>query len=134
MEDGSGLSRNNLFSSEKMAQVLRYVWQNEQTLQLIALLPRSGESGTLKYRRSMRKEPIKGALSAKSGSVYGSYNMAGYGLDSDGSPSTLFVQFIADYHPRKRKSDEPKVVAPLTQFENLFYQDVIKFSQAMPKK
>lgn len=134
MEDGSGLSRNNRFSSEKMTQVLRYIWQNEQDLQLIALLPKAGESGTLKYRRSMRKAPIKGAITAKSGSVYGSYNMAGYGLDSEGSPNTLFVQFIADYHPRKRKSDEPKVVAPLTQFEHLFYQDIVKFSQAMPKK
>ncbi|NVD05739.1 serine-type D-Ala-D-Ala carboxypeptidase [Vibrio sp. JPW-9-11-11] len=134
LADGSGLSRNNRFSSEEMAKVLRYIWQHDDQLNLIALMPKSGTNGTLKYRRSMRKAPIKGELIAKSGSVYGSYNMAGFGLDKQGQPSTLFVQFVADYHPPKPSSDAPKRIAPITQFETLFYQEVIKFSQAMPKK
>lgn len=131
--DGSGLSRNNRFTSEDMASVLRYIWQHDKQLDLIALMPTSGENGTLKYRSSMRNAPIKGQLIAKSGSVYGSYNMAGFGLDKAGKPSTLFVQFVADYLPTKKGDDKP-TIAPISQFEKLFYQDVVKFSQLKPKK
>ncbi|NOH81292.1 serine-type D-Ala-D-Ala carboxypeptidase [Vibrio sp. RE86] len=134
LADGSGLSRNNRFTSQNMAAVLRYIWQNEQQLGLIALMPTSGTDGTLKYRRSMRKAPIKGELIAKSGSLYGSSNMAGFGLGANGQPSTLFVQFVADYHPPKIKGDDKPTVAPITRFETLFYKDVVKFSQAIPKK
>ena len=131
--DGSGLSRNNRFTSEDMSAVLRYIWQNDDKLDLIQLMPTSGENGTLKYRSSMRNAPIKGQLVAKSGSVYGSYNMAGFGLDKSGQPTTLFVQFVADYLPNK-KGDEKPTIAPITQFEQMFYQDVLKYSQFSPKK
>ncbi|MFY2507744.1 serine-type D-Ala-D-Ala carboxypeptidase [Vibrio pectenicida] len=134
MADGSGLSRNNRFSSLTMAKILRHIWLNDEQLQLISLMPTSGESGTLKYRRSMRKEPIKGQIVAKSGSLYGSHNMAGFGLNHSGKPSTLFVQYIADYFPEKKKNDSPPTIAPITQFEEMFYRDVVSFSQAIPKK
>lgn len=133
MVDGSGLSRNNRFTNKDMSAILRYIWRNDQTLQLIKLMPTAGTDGTLKYRSSMRKPPIKGEIIAKSGSLYGSYNMAGYGLNTNGQPSTLFVQYVADYHPEKR-SDRPATVAPITAFETLFYQDIVRFSQAIPKK
>ncbi|WP_341659099.1 serine-type D-Ala-D-Ala carboxypeptidase [Vibrio sp.] len=134
MADGSGLSRNNRFSSKTMAQILRHIWLNDESLNMIELMPSSGESGTLKYRRSMRKDPVKGQIIAKSGSLYGSHNMAGFGLDNSGKPSTLFVQFVSDYFPEKKKSDSPPTVAPITQFEEAFYKDVVKFSQVRPKK
>ncbi len=133
LEDGSGLSRNNRLSATKMAEILRYIWKNEKQLNLIAIMPKSGESGTLQYRQSMRNAPIKGQLIAKSGSLYGTYNMAGYGLDKNGQPNTIFVQFVSDYFPEKRDGSKP-VVAPITSFEKLFYNDVVNFSQAMPKK
>ncbi|MCG9598093.1 serine-type D-Ala-D-Ala carboxypeptidase [Vibrio sp. Isolate25] len=134
LADGSGLSRNNRFTSHAMAKILRYIWLNNDKLKLIELMPKSGESGTLKYRRSMRKAPVKGAFIAKSGSLYGSYNMAGFGLDHSGKPSTLFVQYVADYLPPKKKSDGKPTIAAITQFETLFYKDIVKFSQAIPKK
>ncbi|WP_411063422.1 serine-type D-Ala-D-Ala carboxypeptidase [Vibrio rotiferianus] len=133
LEDGSGLSRNNRISAASMADILRYIWKHDKELNLIAIMPKSGESGTLKYRQSMRKAPIKGQLIAKSGSLYGTYNMAGYGLDKNGKPNTLFVQFVSDYFPEKRDDNKP-VIAPITRFEKLFYQDIVNFSQAMPKK
>ena len=55
-----------------------------QQLNLIEAMPTSGTNGTLKYRQSMRKAPIQGNIIAKSGSLYGSYNMAGFGLDKKG--------------------------------------------------
>ena len=48
LADGSGLSRNNRFTSQNMAAVLRYIWQHESELGLIALMPTSGTNGTLK--------------------------------------------------------------------------------------
>ncbi|WP_299688852.1 serine-type D-Ala-D-Ala carboxypeptidase [uncultured Vibrio sp.] len=126
--DGSGLSRNNRITSQTMVQVLRYISDNDQQLKLIDTMPTSGTDGTLKYRQSMRKAPIQGNIIAKSGSLYGSYNMAGYGLDETGKPNSLFVQFVRDYFPEEQDPDKP-VEAPITQFERTFYQDVVEFSQ-----
>ncbi|WP_333913064.1 serine-type D-Ala-D-Ala carboxypeptidase [Vibrio coralliirubri] len=130
--DGSGLSRNNRMRSQTMAQVLRYIWENDQQLNLIDAMPISGTDGTLKYRQSMRKEPIQGNIIAKSGSLYGSYNMAGYGLDKAGKPNSLFVQFVRDYFPEEQDPDKP-VEALITQFERAFYKDVVEFSQTQSK-
>ncbi|MFM2640514.1 serine-type D-Ala-D-Ala carboxypeptidase [Vibrio chagasii] len=126
--DGSGLSRNNRMRSQTMAKVLRYIWENDSQLNLINAMPTSGMNGTLKYRQSMRKAPIQGNIIAKSGSLYGTYNMAGYGLDESGKPSSLFVQFVRDYFPEEQDPDKP-VEAPITQFERAFYKDVIEYSQ-----
>ncbi|MGO2161307.1 MAG: serine-type D-Ala-D-Ala carboxypeptidase [Vibrio toranzoniae] len=126
--DGSGLSRNNRMTSQTMAQVLRYIWDNDQQLNLIEAMPTSGTDGTLKYRQSMRKAPIQGNIIAKSGSLYGSYNMAGFGLDKVGNPNSIFVQFVRDYFPEEQDPDKP-VEAPITLFERAFYKDVVKFSQ-----
>lgn len=130
--DGSGLSRNNRMTSQTMAQVLRYIWDNDQQLNLIDAMPTSGTNGTLKYRQSMRKAPIQGNIIAKSGSLYGSYNMAGYGLDKAGNPNSLFVQFVRDYFPEEQDPDKP-IEAPITQFERVFYTDVVEFSQIQSK-
>ena len=126
--DGSGLSRNNRMRSQTMAKVLRYIWENDSQLNLINAMPTSGINGTLKYRQSMRKAPIQGNITAKSGSLYGTYNMAGYGLDESGKPSSLFVQFVRDYFPEEQDPDKP-VEAPITQFERAFYKDVVEYSQ-----
>ncbi|MEZ9437506.1 serine-type D-Ala-D-Ala carboxypeptidase [Vibrio atlanticus] len=130
--DGSGLSRNNRMTSQTMAQVLRYIWESDQQINLIEAMPTSGTDGTLKYRQSMRKAPIQGNLIAKSGSLYGSYNMAGFGLDKTGKPNSLFVQFVRDYFPEEQDPDKP-VEAPITQFERAFYTDVVEFSQTQSK-
>ncbi|MFA0084239.1 serine-type D-Ala-D-Ala carboxypeptidase [Vibrio sp. 10N.261.51.F12] len=132
LEDGSGLSRNNRVTTSQMAQVLHYIYDNDATLNLIKLLPVAGTNGTLKYRQSMRKSPIKGALTAKSGSLFGTYNMMGYGLDSAGKPQSIFVQMITDYHVVPSETKKP-VVSPLTQFEQALYQQVIDYSLSLER-
>ena len=122
--DGSGLSRNNRVTASDMIKVLEYIWKHDNQLKLLAMLPKAGESGTLRYRKSMRNEPIKGHLLAKSGSLYGSYNMAGYSVDDSGSPKALFVQFVTDYYPKK-KDGAKNTTPPIFQFEKAFYKDVI---------
>ncbi|WP_017023817.1 serine-type D-Ala-D-Ala carboxypeptidase [Vibrio rumoiensis] len=125
IEDGSGLSRNNRITPEQMYSVLKYIKAQDHKLDFIRLMPTSGETGTLKYRSSMRKAPIKGQIVAKSGSLFATYNMAGFVLDKSGKPSTMFVQYVTDYHPQKNTN----LVPPLAQFEQSFYQNLIKATQ-----
>ncbi|MCG3721693.1 serine-type D-Ala-D-Ala carboxypeptidase [Vibrio cincinnatiensis] len=122
--DGSGLSRNNRIRLESMRQILYYLWQHDSELNLIQSLATAGESGTLRYRRSMRNENIRGRLKAKSGSLYGTHNMVGYSLDKAGKPQALFVQFITDYFPAEPDPLKP-VEAPITRFEQQFYQMIL---------
>lgn len=125
--DGSGLSRNNRIQASSMLKILYYIWNNDSSLGIINLLPSSGESGTLQYRRSMRDESVKGKIKAKSGSLYGTHNMAGYGLDKNGKPSSVFIQFVTDYFPPEVENDVP-IEAPLVTFEKGFYRQVIELS------
>ncbi len=125
--DGSGLSRNNRITAHDMSQVLNYILKNDADLNLLAMLPTAGKDGTLKYRQSMRKDPIKGHLQAKSGSLYGSYNMAGYSLDESGKPKATFVQFVTDYYPEKR-DDESNTTPAIFQFEKAFYRDLLNLT------
>lgn len=127
--DGSGLSRSNRILPRDMLAVLRYIWQHDSKLKLIELMPVAGESGTLHYRRSMRKAPIKGHLIAKSGTLYGSHNMAGFGLDAHGKPQTLFVQYVSDYFVSEQERSKP-VDQPITRFERQYYRDIVHLSQA----
>ena len=127
--DGSGLSRSDRIHPRDMLAVLRYIWQHDNKLQLIELMPVAGESGTLHYRRSMRKAPIKSHLIAKSGTLYGSHNMAGFGLDAHGKPQTLFVQYVSDYFVSEQERSKP-VDQPITRFERQYYRDIVHLSQA----
>lgn len=125
--DGSGLSRNNRITASQMMSVLKYIWKQEKTLHLIESMPVAGRSGTLRYRASMRSTDIKGRLIAKSGSLYGSHNMAGFGLDKSGTPKTIFVQFVTDYFPGEDKKSLP--LRPLTHFEKVLYRDIVNESR-----
>ncbi len=122
LEDGSGLSRNNRIQASSMMQIMEYIKAHNKELGLIALLPTSGENGTLKYRPSMRKEPIKGNIHGKSGSLFGTHNMVGYALDSEGKIQKTFVQFVSNYHPPKREGVE----APIVSFEKDFYKNLVE--------
>lgn len=122
--DGSGLSRNNRLTAHNIAAVLRYIYDHDDQLGLLDLLPVAGQSGTLKYRSSMRNKAITGRIRAKSGSLYGSYNMAGYGLNQQGQPKTIFVQFVTDYFPVQDDEKQSRLL-PLINFETAFYEKVI---------
>ncbi|MBD1576090.1 serine-type D-Ala-D-Ala carboxypeptidase [Vibrio sp. S11_S32] len=122
LEDGSGLSRNNRVTPTQLLAVLNYIKAHDNELNIISLMPTSGINGTLQYRQSMRKDPVKGNIIAKSGSLFATHNMAGFVLDKNGKPSTTFVQLVTDYYP----DPEQKGTPPLTTFERSFYQGMIE--------
>lgn len=122
--DGSGLSRSNRLSAKHLIEVLNYIADNDAQLHILDSMAKSGISGTLRNRSSMRKAPVKGAIIGKSGSLYATYNMAGFGLDKAGKPSTAFVQLVTDYFPKNQTQR-----SQLTLFETQFYQYVVEHSK-----
>lgn len=83
--DGSGLSRYNLLSAEHLAEVLAYIARHEATDHLIEALPQSGRDGTLRYRYSLRSDPLRGRIRAKTGSLRHIRQLAGFmETESDG--------------------------------------------------
>ncbi|MDP5254040.1 MULTISPECIES: D-alanyl-D-alanine carboxypeptidase/D-alanyl-D-alanine-endopeptidase [unclassified Vibrio] len=127
--DGSGLSRSNRLTAGMLLDVLRYIGQHDKTLNFVTLLPRSGQSGTLKYRRSMLASPVKGNIAAKSGTLYGTKNMAGFALNEQGEPTRIFLQLVSDYFPEKDRK-----TSPLTQVERRFYPLVVQRDMALAQQ
>lgn len=116
--DGSGLSRNNRITAKQLIQVVQFIFDNEQ-LGLVATMPVSGQSGTLQYRSSLVNAPLSGKVAAKTGSIYGVYNLAGRINSKSGKP-LYFVQLLSNYHP---ESDNRNVARkPLRDFERGFYE------------
>lgn len=121
MVDGSGLSRNNRLTAQDMMKVVNYIYKHSH-LGLMKALPVSGQSGTLQYRRSIRNPPLKGHITAKSGSLFGTYNLAGVIKTKTGKP-LLFVQFITNYYPEMSKTKKA-ALPPIYQFEQQWYQSL----------
>ena len=90
MADGSGLSRHNQVSAETM----------------------------LKGRGSISAEPLAKNIMAKTGSLKGVYNLAGFMKNAKGQ-RIAFVQFINGYSTGELESKTKR--APLVNFEQQFY-------------
>ena len=119
--DGSGLSRNNRLTATQMMEVVTYLYQHDRELGLLATLPLSGQSGTLRYRQSIRHQPLDGQIAAKSGSLFGTYNLAGI-MTAKSGKQLLFVQYVTNYHPPEPAEDAPKIDPPITRFERALYR------------
>lgn len=116
--DGSGLSRHNLISAQTMLQALEYIIQHEQQLQLMASFPIAAVDGTLSGRGSMINPPLAKNIHAKTGSLKGVYNLAGFMTNARGE-TIAFVQFINGYSTGELDSKTKR--SPLNSFENKVY-------------
>lgn len=96
IQDGSGLSRENLLYASTLYQVLT-LWRDDPAFSpLIDFLPVAGRDGTLKYRRSVLAPTLKGHIQAKTGSMAGVSNLAGYVRTSHGlSPFVLIANQVS---------------------------------------
>ena len=83
MIDGSGLSRQDLLSTEQTVFLLRYLYEHfPLTYEYIAALPIAGQDGTLKRR--LRKPSQKGFVRAKTGTMTGVMSLSGYLYTANG--------------------------------------------------
>lgn len=76
LNDGSGLSRNNVATPRTIVSVLRAMYYSPQRDVFYDSLPTAGVSGTL--RRRMRQTPAEGIVKAKTGTLYGVRALSGY--------------------------------------------------------
>jgi serine-type D-Ala-D-Ala carboxypeptidase/endopeptidase (penicillin-binding protein 4) len=119
--DGSGLSRHDLLSPATMMQVLQYIAQNDKDLDFISMLPLAGHDGTLQYRGGLHEAGVDGKVSAKTGSLSGVYNLAGFITTASGQ-RMAFVQFLSGY--AVPPEDQRTRRAPLVRFESRLYKDI----------
>ncbi|AQS36017.1 D-alanyl-D-alanine carboxypeptidase, serine-type, PBP4 family [Shewanella psychrophila] len=103
--DGSGLSRYNLLSARQLSQVLSLIYTDPRFAQLIDSLPVAGVSGTLKYKTSFNKPPLREHIMAKTGSMQGVDNLAGF-IRSDTQDDTLFVILENGQSPLEKKQQQ----------------------------
>jgi D-alanyl-D-alanine carboxypeptidase/D-alanyl-D-alanine-endopeptidase (penicillin-binding protein 4) len=119
--DGSGLSRHNLISPATMMQVLQYIAQNDNQLNFISMLPLAGYDGSLQYRAGLHQAGVDGKVSAKTGSLQGVYNLAGFITTASGQ-RMAFVQYLSGY--AVEPADQRNRRIPLVRFESRLYKDI----------
>jgi D-alanyl-D-alanine carboxypeptidase/D-alanyl-D-alanine-endopeptidase (penicillin-binding protein 4) len=80
--DGCGLAPQDALSSSMLVDLLCYMYNSKHKEAFTASLPCSGESGTLKS--FLRNTELQGKVCAKSGTIGGTKNFAGYIYLPDG--------------------------------------------------
>ena len=129
--DGSGLSRHNLIAPATMMQVLQYIAQHDmmnlnttniKSAQIfISMLPLAGYDGSLQYRAGLHQAGVDGKVSAKTGSLQGVYNLAGFITTASGQ-RMAFVQYLSGY--AVEPADQRNRRIPLVRFESRLYKDI----------
>ncbi|MCG9756575.1 D-alanyl-D-alanine carboxypeptidase/D-alanyl-D-alanine-endopeptidase [Shewanella insulae] len=115
--DGSGLSRYNLISAKQLAQTLSLIAKDDNLNSLKELLPIAGISGTLTYKRGFRRPPLMQKVAAKTGSMQGVDNLAGFLTLEDTHQILFVVMENGQSHKSKKQS--------LAPFSALFLQSLL---------
>ena len=97
IKDASGLSKENRITAHEIAQLLMVIYHDEKFRPLIEGLPVSGISGTLQHRFIETAPEAVGLIRAKTGTLNGTTNLAGY-VES-GDHEYIFV-ILADRHSK----------------------------------
>jgi serine-type D-Ala-D-Ala carboxypeptidase/endopeptidase (penicillin-binding protein 4) len=94
--DGSGLSRQNLFTPRDMVRLCEKIYESAGSeKRLFDLLPQGGKSGTLKNQFKSETEPF---VFAKTGSLSNNVNLTGYLKTKSGK--TLIFSFMNNNYLR----------------------------------
>ncbi len=97
IKDASGLSKENRVTAKQISQLLMVIYHDPKFLPLINGLPVGGVSGTLQHRFIETAPTAVGLVRAKTGTLNGTTNLAGY-VES-GDHQYIFV-IIADRHSK----------------------------------
>ncbi|ART78768.1 D-alanyl-D-alanine carboxypeptidase/D-alanyl-D-alanine endopeptidase [Oceanisphaera avium] len=92
LADGSGLSAHNLVRATDLLNALLIIAQDPRAQWLKPLLPVSGESGTLRYRKSVQDPSFKGKIQAKTGTIAHVQNLAGFIDTPSGTKAFVLLQ------------------------------------------
>ena len=94
LNDGSGLSRNDLISANATVQLLTYMSKHKYFAQFREALPIAGVDGTLSTR--MRGTPAQGNIRAKTGSLSSVASLSGY-VTTAGGERLVFSMMLNNY-------------------------------------
>lgn len=97
VKDGSGLSRENRVTAQQISQLLLAISRDAKLSSLVTGLPIGGVTGTLTERFVETAPSAIGLVRAKTGTLNGTTNLAGYVESAD--KAYIFV-IIADNHAR----------------------------------
>ena len=91
IKDGCGLAPQDAVSARAFVQLLTIMSASPNRAEWMASLPVSGQSGTL--RSLCAKTPLEGRIHAKSGTIAGTKNFAGY-IDMPNGDTWVFAILI----------------------------------------
>jgi D-alanyl-D-alanine carboxypeptidase/D-alanyl-D-alanine-endopeptidase (penicillin-binding protein 4) len=94
LNDGSGLSRNDMITANATVQLLTYMSKHKYFAQFRDALPIAGVDGTLRTR--MRGTPAEGNLRAKTGSLSSVASLSGYVTTAAGE-HLVFSMMLNNY-------------------------------------
>src|SRR5438105_1133987 len=94
LNDGSGLSRNDLISANTTVQLLMFMSRHKYFAQFREALPIAGVDGTLRTR--MRGTPAEGNVRAKTGSLSSVASLSGY-VTSAAGEHLVFSMMLNNY-------------------------------------
>ena len=94
LNDGSGLSRNDLISANTTVQLLIFMTKHKYFEQFREALPIAGIDGTLRTR--MRGTPAEGNVRAKTGSLSSVASLSGY-VTTAGGEHLVFSMMLNNY-------------------------------------
>lgn len=83
------------------------------------MLPLAGHDGSLRYRAGLHLAGVDGKVSAKTGSLQGVYNLAGF-LTAASGQRLAFVQYLSGYAVEPAEQRNRRV--PLARFESRLYK------------
>lgn len=123
--DGSGLSRYNLLSARQLASLLIQIKTRPSLQWLTEVLPKAGISGTLQYKRPFTQKPLRGAVVAKTGSMSGVQNLAGF-LSGDAPQDKnryLIVVMENGLSPKEEKAKHNFITVVMPSLQHQIIED-----------
>lgn len=126
--DGSGLSRHNLISAQKLFDILTYIAAHDDQLGLLKHFAISGVDGSMQYKKGLLTPLLKGNIRAKTGSMKGVSNLVGFATTKQ-NKSVPFVLMINNYNlsqAQKERLLTDHQPSPLTQYFTAFFSYIVK--------
>lgn len=139
VKDASGLSKKNRVTAKQVGELLAKIHDDEKYAPVIDGLPVGGVTGTLRKRFIKTAPNAIGLVKAKTGSLNGTANMAGY-VESENHLYAFVI--IADKLPRSHSAAEKaraimdkilgKIAAPFIALLNLGEPEIAVASSEKP--
>lgn len=124
--DGSGLSPHNYITPRQMLNILKYIQKNDSKLNLIKLLPVAGMNGTLAGRGSVMKAPLLKNVTAKTGTLNGVANLAGFMTTSTGklAPFVYFMNNLSYDKRTRQRIESHRMAKPHCKHERMILEHI----------